>query len=117
MSCTKTRERLEAHVDGMLAPAERAEVERHLAGCADCAAEAQKLRSLHELLAGSPAVEPSAGFEASFLTRLRLEPATADANANANALPVDRGSLWQRLFGGWRGLAFAGAAAAAAVAI
>src|SRR5258706_10735974 len=119
MSCAKVREHLPAFVDAMLAPAERAEVERHVAGCPDCAAEAQRLRALDELLGASPALEPSPRFESSFLARLRAEPELAPAAVRQRAAiyRAREVSLWQRLFGGWRGFAFAGAAAAVAIAV
>lgn len=39
MNCQEARERLPALIDKELPPEEAAEVEKHLAGCAECAAE------------------------------------------------------------------------------
>jgi len=39
MNCHEVRERLPALIDGELPPAERAELEEHLAGCEECRAE------------------------------------------------------------------------------
>jgi anti-sigma factor RsiW len=100
MSCVAYRERIEALVDGMLPAEEARELERHLEGCPSCAALARELSRLHGLLGASPNLEPSPGFEASFLRRLRSEAES-------------RPSWWPALFRGWRGWAFATAAATA----
>lgn len=44
------REWLNLEVDGQLPPPQRAELERHLAGCADCRAEREDLLALEALL-------------------------------------------------------------------
>jgi anti-sigma factor RsiW len=103
MSCAFS-EKLELYVDGALEAAARAELESHLAGCAECPAEVARLRRLDELLGALPESEPSARFEATFLRRLRAEA-------------VPRASLRERLFGGWRGFALAAAAAGAAAVV
>jgi mycothiol system anti-sigma-R factor len=38
MECTQARRRLDPYLDGELTPAEQADLERHVAGCADCEA-------------------------------------------------------------------------------
>jgi hypothetical protein len=46
MTCQETLDRLDDYVDGTLSEAEFQEVELHIAGCADCAAEHAFLRDL-----------------------------------------------------------------------
>jgi hypothetical protein len=58
-ACDETLERLDDYVDGVLDEAAFQEVELHLAGCADCAAEHRMLRELLERAAALPrAVAP-----------------------------------------------------------
>ena len=78
------RERLGAYVLDGLDPAERAEVDAHLAGCASCRAElariaplAGPLRGVDPDAADGPAPAPI-GFD-DVLRRLRVEPAGGDA--------------------------------------
>ena len=46
MDCEKTRENLDAYLDGELDEREKAAVEEHLAACTGCAAELERLRRL-----------------------------------------------------------------------
>jgi len=50
MTCDEVRERLSAFLDEALAPEERRRVEAHLASCADCARELERLRQTVALL-------------------------------------------------------------------
>ncbi len=50
----RQRERLSAYLDGALEPAERAELELHLADCAACQDELRELRELRGLLRAMP---------------------------------------------------------------
>jgi anti-sigma factor RsiW len=69
---------LTAYVDGALEPAERAEVESHLAQCAACRAERDRLAGAVALLARLPAAPaPSASFEQRFYARLAARKAGA----------------------------------------
>ena len=54
MTCTELDARLDACLDGELADAERAEVEGHLAGCADCAALHADLVALRNRARATP---------------------------------------------------------------
>jgi hypothetical protein len=59
MNCEKMENRLHDYVDGVLTPAERQEVERHLEACADCRAEMQFLQALRQQVARLPqSLEP-----------------------------------------------------------
>jgi len=60
MDCQRTRNRLEDHLDGQLAPAEAAEVAGHLAECADCAAALAEREALRAALGELPVPAPSA---------------------------------------------------------
>jgi hypothetical protein len=51
----RQREQLSAYIDGELSAAERAELERHIAGCAECQEALGELRQVHDLLAALPA--------------------------------------------------------------
>jgi hypothetical protein len=64
------RERLAAWLDGELAPAERAAVEAHLAGCEECAALLAKLGAVDALARELPAPAPAGHFE-TFPARVR----------------------------------------------
>ena len=69
---------LTAYLDGALDPAERAEVEAHLAQCASCRAERDRLAAAVALLARlPPSLPPAPGFEQRFYARLAAEKAEA----------------------------------------
>jgi hypothetical protein len=58
----RMRDNLSAYVDGELNVANRADLERHLEGCAECRAELTSLRSLVSLLHQVPQIEPRRSF-------------------------------------------------------
>jgi anti-sigma factor RsiW len=62
MSCERYEEPIALHVEGDLSPAESADVEAHLAGCAACAAFAGELRESQRALKalGQEDVDPAA---------------------------------------------------------
>lgn len=68
-----TDEQLSAYVDGELPRDEAAALRAHLDECGACRAEVRLLESVGEAMR-STAVEPSAGFEADTLARLRSLP-------------------------------------------
>jgi len=69
---------LTALLDGALPPARHAEVERHLAGCASCRAERDRLAgAVARLAALPPPPEPSPWFLSKLEARLADEPAPA----------------------------------------
>ena len=59
MTCERTEELLSAYLEGELAPAERAEVDAHLAGCPECAGLAALMRESIAAAASFPELEPS----------------------------------------------------------
>lgn len=60
MSCQQIGTRLDEWVDGTLSAAERREMERHLADCADCRRAEAELRELLERVASLPrSIEPA----------------------------------------------------------
>ena len=59
MTCERIEELLSAYLEGELAAAEKAEVEAHLAGCAECSGLAALLREALAAAAAFPEVEPS----------------------------------------------------------
>ena len=56
LTCSRTRRRLGAYLDGALDDASARSAERHLAGCATCQAEVAQLRRLKRLIAEVAAV-------------------------------------------------------------
>lgn len=61
MDCDKTLELMPLHIGGDLAPDEAAEVERHVAACARCAADLAAFRAPFEALKGQVEVAIPAG--------------------------------------------------------
>jgi len=75
MTCTETRDLFSALADDALTPAERAALDAHLAGCADCRRElAGLLRTVKLVRAIDPSRAP-AGFVDRVLAAARPEPA------------------------------------------
>jgi len=73
MNCERTQDLLTPYLDGDLGPAERAEVEAHLAACPDCAVLLACLQSAAAAFAAFPEVEPSPGL----MKKLETIPARA----------------------------------------
>jgi hypothetical protein len=59
MNCKEFEENLTLYLYGDLPPDQREACESHLAGCANCQAAREEVRSLHDLLAQRPRLEPS----------------------------------------------------------
>ncbi|MGA2073041.1 MAG: zf-HC2 domain-containing protein [Terriglobia bacterium] len=59
MTCTESEEYTALDLYGDLSPKQRALYEAHLANCARCQAAREQVRSLHEVLAQRPRLEPS----------------------------------------------------------
>src|SRR5262249_59773503 len=74
VTCADARDTLSALVDDALAPAERAAVETHLATCADCRRELERLRATVALLQGMERPRAPVGFVARVVSALRPEP-------------------------------------------
>ena len=83
MSCAEVRPYLSAYVDGELAEPLRAQVARHLAGCAECAARAESYHATDALLASLPATMPAP----------EVFHAVMAAAREQNAEPVERETL------------------------
>jgi anti-sigma factor RsiW len=60
--CDKYADDLSALIDGELTPGWRAEIEAHLAGCADCRARVAQLRKVFAGIAAMPAAAPAPQF-------------------------------------------------------
>lgn len=76
MTCADVLDRLDDYVDGTLPEAEFQEVELHLAGCADCAAEHRFLRELLARAAALPrGVAPPRDLWPGIASRLTNRPA------------------------------------------
>jgi len=74
MSCGKMETRILAYVDGRLKESERAEVEKHLGGCAACRLRVNEFRAVNELLDELPVIEPSGAFNARVHALVAAEP-------------------------------------------
>ncbi|MEO0079326.1 MAG: zf-HC2 domain-containing protein, partial [candidate division WOR-3 bacterium] len=59
MKCSEVRRLLSSFADGELAAGLRADIENHLAGCAECGKELAELGAVVELLRAAPVPEPS----------------------------------------------------------
>jgi len=74
MSCGKMETRILAYVDGRLKESERAEVDKHLAGCAACRLSMNEFRAVGDLLDELPMIEPSGAFNARVHALVAAEP-------------------------------------------
>ena len=61
MTCTQYREWIDELVDGTIVPIRRAELDRHLAGCASCRARGAALVTIRDTAASLDPLEPPAG--------------------------------------------------------
>lgn len=84
------------------AGAEEAGVERHLADCGECRGAFRALRQVMDAIDASPVPEPAAGFERIVWARLQQDLPNREKSTGKNF---------------WRGLSFAGALAAAILAV
>jgi anti-sigma factor RsiW len=66
--------RILAYVDGRLKENERAEVDKHLDGCAACRLRASEFSSVGDLLDELPMIEPSPAFDVRVRARIAAEP-------------------------------------------
>jgi len=108
MDCPHAQDLLLDEVDGLLEPAPRPELRRHLAGCESCRAFAELQRQLDvELRKGIPALSLDARFRRELEPRLRREPwpewlpevaylagAALATAATVVALPLPAASTW-----------------------
>ena len=74
MSCGRMETRILAYVDGRLKEKERAEVEKHLVGCAACRVRVNEFRAVGDLLDELPVIEPSGAFNARVHALVAAEP-------------------------------------------
>jgi anti-sigma factor RsiW len=73
-NCEDISKGLIAYLDDRTNPAERRDVEDHLAGCPACRTRAEEFRALWKVMEEVPAVEPSFGFDARVRQRVAAEP-------------------------------------------
>jgi anti-sigma factor RsiW len=74
MSCERMESRILAYVDSRLKESERAEMEKHLAGCAACRLRVNEFRAVSSLLDELPVIEPSGAFNARVHALVAAEP-------------------------------------------
>ncbi|KAF1084130.1 hypothetical protein SPSYN_02783 [Sporotomaculum syntrophicum] len=74
MQCRNICEMLSPYIDGMLESSQVVQVEEHIAGCASCRLEYEKLRAAVEMVRGLPEVLPPAEFHDNLLQKLQSLP-------------------------------------------
>ena len=74
MSCVWMEKQILPYVDGRLKESERAEVEKHLGGCAACRLRVNAFRAVGSLLEELPQIEPSPAFDVRVHARVAAEP-------------------------------------------
>lgn len=75
-ACSAARERMQALLDGPLAPVDEAALESHAGGCAACREALADFRRLETALSGWPRLAPSEGFANRVLASIRgIRPA------------------------------------------
>lgn len=107
MRCRTVQERLNASLDGLLQPSERAAMEVHLQGCPECQAALARLRRLSSLLEGIPSPPVPDGFSERLMARAYQRQAERCRSRILSWRPV--------LF--WRGMPASMRVAAAAVLV
>jgi anti-sigma factor RsiW len=73
MKCEDAANGLIAYAGGKADAAQRRELEKHAAGCADCRMRMEQFRALSSVLDELPAVEPSFAFDARVRLRVAAE--------------------------------------------
>ena len=74
MTCAEVHPNLATFVLGGLEPEEAAEIQRHIASCADCQSELEELRRVNRALdAAPPPAAPPAYLKGEILSRVRAE--------------------------------------------
>jgi hypothetical protein len=90
MNCSRIKEILNDYVDNLLDVEDKSRVERHVAGCADCSKELEKLRSVIDGVRDLPFVKAPSGFRRGLFERIdgdREEPAGAAPASRESTLP------------------------------
>ena len=73
MSCERMESRILSYVDGRLEKSERAEVQKHLDGCAACRVRVSEFSAVNDLLDELPILEPSPAFDVRVRARIAAE--------------------------------------------
>ena len=107
MRCRTVQERLNAFLDGLLQPSERAAMEVHLQGCPECQASLARLQRLSSLLESMPVPPVPDGFSARLMERAHERQAEPRKSRILSWRPV--------LF--WRGMPATMRVAAAAMLV
>lgn len=74
MNCERIEAQLIAYLDAKAKPAERRNVEAHLAECADCRQRVDEFRLVAGLLDELPVIAPSPSFDAALRARIAEQP-------------------------------------------
>ena len=73
--CEEISKGLIAYLEQRANPAERRDLEKHLAGCVACRTRAEEFRALWSALDDLPSISPSPAFDTSLRARVAAEPA------------------------------------------
>ena len=93
MVCTQYREWIDELVDGTIVPIRRAELERHLAGCAACRALVADVETIRDTAASLDPLEPPAGVWLQIAGTLRQQGRVATRPQPAAKSPVHHTAL------------------------
>jgi anti-sigma factor (TIGR02949 family) len=69
--CTRVLTRLQKFIENEFSPAQRREIDRHLAGCPDCRREYEAMRSLIDTLDQSRIVQVPDSFRSALMAKIR----------------------------------------------
>ena len=83
LHCSYSEARLDAYVEGELAPAERSRVAAHVAECARCAALLHEFRVIDALLLTPRRLEPAPNFTFKVMAEVRAMPAPHVSHASS----------------------------------
>lgn len=86
MQCRNICEMLSPYIDGMLESSQVVQVEEHIAGCASCRLEYEKLRAAVEMVRGLPEVLPPAEFHDNLRQKLQSLPTPSVAGSQTSLI-------------------------------
>jgi anti-sigma factor RsiW len=98
MKCSACEARLPAYLDNDCAPREAEALAQHLTSCADCRAQAERLRAVELRLARVRGIEPRADFTHAVMARVAVMPAPVARRAPLWLLFLYVPAAWAVLF-------------------
>jgi anti-sigma factor RsiW len=98
VKCSACEARLPAYLDNDCSPREAEAVAQHLASCAACRAQTERLRAVESQLARMRGIEPHADFTLAVMARVAAMPAPAKQGVRPWLLLVYVPAAWAALF-------------------